>query len=278
MASAQSSSSSIPAPNTPDSTLGASNSTGSNVEAAIRPGEPKIVVPVLSSSLNQLIGELELANQSQADLIEWRVDFFLAAQGDVSPISDRLAELNTVSRIVAEIAHKPVLATCRTSFEGGQYGGAEAEYLQIVTCLAEHFSFIDVEVNRSGAAELIRQMANRVTVVGSFHDFSATGSCSELTEIFDSVKKCGAQIVKVAVMPTCPEDVQTLIAAATSWRAKNPDPMIAISMGDLGKITRMDAPKYGFLASFASLTQTSAPGQIPVGQLHQHWVKAGYRT
>lgn len=278
MATAQSSSSSTLAPNASDSTLGVSNPAGSDLETVNRPEEPKIVVPVVSSSLNQLVGELELANQSQADLIEWRVDFFLAAQFDASPLSDRLAELNTVSRRVAEIAQKPVLATCRTSFEGGQYGGAEAEYLQIVTCLAEHFSFIDVEVNRSGVAELIGQIANRVTVVGSFHDFSATGSCSELTEIFDSAKKCGAQIVKVAVMPTCPEDVQTLIAAATSWLAKNPNPMIAISMGDLGKITRLDAPKYGFLASFASLTKSSAPGQIPVSQLHQHWVKAGYRT
>ena len=72
-------------------------------------------------------------------------------------------------------------------------------------------------------------------------------------------------------MPQCSEDVLCLLDASISCRKSLNSPLISISMGDLGKISRVYAGQFGSDITFASLKDSTAPGQIKIGDLKRAW-------
>ena len=81
----------------------------------------------------------------------------------------------------------------------------------------------------------------------------------------------GADIPKVAYMPHSSEDVLCLLDASLSCRKLLEAPIVSISMGDLGKISRVYAGQFGSDITFASLKGSTAPGQIKIGDLKRAW-------
>lgn len=45
-------------------------------------------------------------------------------------------------------------------------------------------------------------------------------------------------------------------------------PILTMSMGQLGVVSRVTGDSFGSCATFGAVGQTSAPGQIPVNDLH----------
>ncbi len=72
---------------------------------------------------------------------------------------------------------------------------------------------------------------------------------------------------KVAVMPRTREDVLTLLAA--TWQASQAleIPLISMSMGPMGAVSRIVGGVYGSALTFAVGKSSSAPGQIPIDDL-----------
>jgi 3-dehydroquinate dehydratase-1 len=82
------------------------------------------------------------------------------------------------------------------------------------------------------------------------------------------MQEYGADIPKIAVMPTSVEDVITLIDATNTMKAKYADrPIITMSMGGTGVISRLAGEVFGSAFTFGAGKEASAPGQIPVGEL-----------
>ena len=101
----------------------------------------------------------------------------------------------------------------------------------------------------------------------SYHNFEKTPSTRTLAGLFDEMAAAGGDILKVAVMPQTAEDVLRLMTASLKVRKKYQKPVIAISMGALGRITRAAGALFGSAATFASLDAGSAPGQIDVAEM-----------
>ena len=76
-------------------------------------------------------------------------------------------------------------------------------------------------------------------MVMSYHNFQDTPDAATLDAKFARAQELGADIGKVAVMPKDPADVLALLAA--TWRASQAltIPLISMSMGGIGSLSRM---------------------------------------
>ena len=80
----------------------------------------------------------------------------------------------------------------------------------------------------------------------------------------------GADIPKMAVMPTCKQDVLTLLSATLEMSEKYADrPIITMSMAGTGVVSRLTGETFGSALTFGAASKASAPGQVGVHELKQ---------
>ncbi|MBQ6623359.1 MAG: type I 3-dehydroquinate dehydratase [Mogibacterium sp.] len=123
-----------------------------------------------------------------------------------------------------------------------------------------------------GAAEIIGAAHEHgVRVVASYHDFDATPAKDKLIEIFCSMQSHDADILKIAVMPRSPDDALILMDATEEASMLYVDrPVVGISMGELGLISRSKAEAIGSAICFAAGPDGgSAPGQIAAEEMSE---------
>lgn len=218
--------------------------------AVATPERPLIAVPVMGETVNDVLVMLEQANDSQADVIEWRVDY-LTDPGEL-----QASQMQTI----AFNADKPLIVTWRTTAEGGQEDFDSVAYHWVYQlAIASRVAAVDVEVallEEVGdvVADAHSQM---ITVIGSHHYFDATPA--DLDAELQSMVATPVDVVKLAVMPNDDGDVQRLLEATkVAYQTK---PLITMAMGELGQRSRFDGYQYGSQLTFASLGDSSAPGQ-----------------
>jgi len=240
-------------------------------------GRPCIIAPITASSIDGVMDTATAMADLPVELAEWRLDMFADAvvetpeglMPDLPYVLQSLAGLRTVIPV-------SLIATFRTVEEGGSCPISDEGYAQLfkALCDSKYVDIIDVEAfHKSGrAAELIEYAHSRhVPVIASFHDFQATPDKGEIVRrlryMQDELK---ADIVKAAVMPKCPADVITLLAATEEMTAKYADrPVITMSMGPLGVISRVCGQSFGSAATFGAVNGASAPGQMEVEELDE---------
>ena len=98
----------------------------------------------------------------------------------------------------------------------------------------------------------------------SYHNFEATPPKAEMNDLFETMNALGADVLKVAVMPRTPEDVLALLSATCTARRNTGKPVISMSMGGWGAVSRVTGTLFGSSATFASVERASAPGQFGV--------------
>ena len=107
-----------------------------------------------------------------------------------------------------------------------------------------------------------------VKVIGSNHDFLKTPEKEELIERLRQMQARGVDIPKIAVMPQNKADVMTLLSATEEMASQYADrPIITMSMGEQGVISRVSGELTGSAVTFGTVGQASAPGQIPANEL-----------
>ena len=80
--------------------------------------------------------------------------------------------------------------------------------------------------------------------------------------------RLGVDIPKLAVMPESREDVLLLMEATSLADRLLPDkPLITMSMGAKGVVSRIAGGQFGSAVTFGCMGRASAPGQIEVGIL-----------
>ena len=68
-------------------------------------------------------------------------------------------------------------------------------------------------------------------------------------------------------MPKSSGDVLALLRATEMMKALTEKPVITMSMGRLGMISRMSGEIFGSVMTFGTVGNSSAPGQIPLEEL-----------
>ena len=225
-------------------------------------GQTKICVPISGAGDGELIAEAEKARDAKPDLVEWRADFYQHIDDE----AEAGAVLEKIRQILGDM---PLLFTYRSSNEGGKGSTDGGVYTAAARWAAgrPEISVIDVEglSNQYDPEILVKQLHEAgKKVIASAHFFDRTPKKEELAEIFSRLAYTGADVVKVAAMPKKGHDVLRLMNASEDADAEMSCPLIAISMGDLGKISRISGCLTGSCMTFATAGEATAPGQMPV--------------
>ena len=234
-----------------------------NVE--IGKGIPKICIPLTGKNREEIIEEMEIVKKSNPDLIEWRVDFF-----EESDNPERVCEmLGTINDSFKQI---PVLFTFRTKEEGGEKSIMSEDYVKLLKEVSERrlVDIVDVQVFWYGekSEDFIKELKETGAVVlASSHHFEGTPSVREMSDALYTMENRGADIVKLAVMPRSEKDVCALLEATMERKEHSNKPMITMSMGQRGMLSRICGELTGSCVTFASGKQASAPGQIKADEL-----------
>lgn len=81
------------------------------------------------------------------------------------------------------------------------------------------------------------------------------------------MEELGVDILKLAVMPNSPKDVLALLSVTEEMKSLTKNPIVTISMGSLGSISRISGETFGSSVTFGAIGKVSAPGQISVETL-----------
>ena len=228
-------------------------------------GKPIICVSVMDTTKDDIVAEVERMVAQNAEMIEWRVDAF---EGVRSP--------NAVREVLKEIA--PVIKdtvfvfTFRSKEQGGMCALSSDKVYDLHQVAAESkiVDFIDVEYFYTEDADVevytLQKMGTRV--ITSHHDFHETPSSDVLYMLLEQMKHSNADIVKLAMMPNTVEDVLRLLEETNHFHKRYPkQPLITMSMGKLGKVSRISGETFGSCVTFGAGKNASAPGQIPMEDL-----------
>jgi 3-dehydroquinate dehydratase-1 len=231
-------------------------------------GLPKICVPMVGETIQELVMEAAFLKELDFDVVEWRVDFFK----DVTNIVEVKKALQLIREAVAD---KPIVFTFRSAREGGQKEVTKVFYVELNKSIAQAklVEAIDIELfnDEKDIKELVEVAhANGVVVIISNHDFQKTPSKEEIISRLLKAQELGGDIPKIAVMPTCAKDVIILLDATRIMSEEYADgPIITMSMEDKGVISRLSGELFGSALTFASAKRVSAPGQISVLELRK---------
>lgn len=231
-------------------------------------GIPKICVPIVASSTEELQQELpQYKSSTDIDLVEWRGDF-------LPEVTNLEYMTNCASMIRSSLPDFPVLFTFRTKKEGGEQKISFSDYASLNLALAKsgYIDIIDLEYfctsDKGALLSLVRQLHDTgVKVIFSNHDFNKTPDEDTILSRMTGMEKLGADIAKIAVMPQSTDDVITLLLATVKSQKTLDIPIVTMSMGSLGAVSRISGGTFGSSITFGSLTKSSAPGQIGVEKL-----------
>lgn len=227
--------------------------------------KPLVCVPVMETEASGIIRETRRLVEIHTEMIEWRLDAF-----------SKVTSPNAVREVLKEL--EPVVKdtvfvyTFRSKKQGGLMS-LEAEQICDLHQLAAEsgvVDFVDVEYFESGKPEQeTKQLQDMgVHVIASHHDFEQTPKPRVIQMILEHLKRCSAEIIKLAVMPQSMQDVLNLLEETNRFHEEFPEQeIITMSMGDMGRISRVAGGFFGSCVTFGAGQQSSAPGQIPQEEL-----------
>lgn len=228
----------------------------------------KTIVPITAKTKEQALAQAQvIANTADADLAEFRIDL-LSFASDTKQVIGLGHELKKI------LGNKPLIATIRTKNEGGQLEISDADYGKTYQAYLKNpfMDWLDVEMFRDQkvVSEIVQKAhQKKVLIVMSNHDFQKTPSQDEIEKRLLKQDQMGADILKIAVMPKSKQDVFTLMNATLKVSQQTTKPLLTMSMGQLGTISRVATANMGGSYSFGMIGQASAPGQIDVTKLKQ---------
>ena len=227
-------------------------------------GRPKICAIVLGETEGEILQLAERANTENCDMIEFRADHY-------AKILD-IDAAKTILGKIRKICKKPIIFTFRRKEEGGKTQTSLEYYKKLLLVVAQNWyaDIVDVEASAlSGDGSFVDKLKDfGVFIIISKHDFEKTPTQEEIIENFFMMQDLGADIVKAAYMPNTKKDVLNLITAAENVTSTYLScPVVAISMGHLGMITRILGEFIESAITFAAITKSSAPGQIGIDKM-----------
>ncbi len=230
-------------------------------DVKIGEGIPKICVPIVGGTAEEIIEETRFLSTVDFDIVEWRADFY----NNIEHMGKIKAALKIIRDILPD---KPIIFTFRSAEEGGNREIKTEFYFELNGFIIEtgFADIVDIELfnDEIKIKELVGiAHKNNRTVIISNHDFKKTPPKDEIIRRLQRSAELGGDILKIAVMPESMKDVITLLDATHTMSEKYKDrPIVTISMGKRGVVSRLAGGLFGSDLIFASAKGESAPGQI----------------
>lgn len=217
---------------------------------------PRVVAVIWGPLLVELAAR---AREEGADLLEVRVDLFKKVD---------LGSLEKDLKVIRQKIKLPIIATVRRKDEGGGHSYSERERLHLLKSLTPLIDALDIELrSKRIIGEVIREARlKRKKVLVSYHNLLKTPADEELENIVCQAKERGGDIVKIAARAKNKDEVARLMTFTYRCPGK---PLVSISLGRVGTISRILAPFFGSCLTYGYVDSSAAPGQLNVSQLKQ---------
>ncbi|HFC9394119.1 TPA: type I 3-dehydroquinate dehydratase [Streptococcus pneumoniae] len=214
----------------------------------------KLIVLVMPRSLEEAQA-LDATRYLDADIIEWRADYL-----------PKEAILQVAPAIFEKFAGRELVFTLRTRSEGGEIDLSPEEYIHLIKEVAQFYQPDYIDFEYYSYKDVFEEMLDFPNLVLSYHNFQETPE--NMMEILSELTILNPKLVKVAVMAHTEQDVLDLMNYTRGFKTLNPEQeYVTISMGKVGKVSRITADVTGSSWSFASLDEVSAPGQISLASM-----------
>ena len=219
---------------------------------------PRIIVPLFARSLGALRPlAAAAAADPAAEVVELRLD----------PLPE--VDFSAALALVRSLTDKPLIVTIRTKAEGGELALMPDAYAAHCRALLAQggVAALDIEWKACGPhRDALRNAAHAAGAVALYseHHFDGTPATDAMADTLAGMADAGADIAKLAVMPHTAADAARLLEATARAHAARPGvPLITMSMGAIGAVTRFCGGAFGSAATFGvtSGTTASAPGQ-----------------
>jgi 3-dehydroquinate dehydratase I len=202
-----------------------------------------ICIAVSETDLNKC-----LALVSKPDLAEIRLDLTGFSKEQVKQLfspQKNLVATCSQNKKMSETKRKNILQTAINS--GARYVDVEIES--------------DLAFKRDIINEAVKHHCD---VIISYHNFNETPNREQLEIIVEQCFSMGAQVAKIACMVKQVEDNGAILSVYQPGKR-----IVAIGMGEKGKVSRIAAPLMGAEFTFASATDehATAPGQLSYTKL-----------
>jgi 3-dehydroquinate dehydratase type I len=220
-----------------------------------------ICIPVVARTTEEAVVQMgQIARL--ADIVELRID--------------QIEDVDLKQLLNGKRTGQRILVTNRRQAEGGGFAGSEHERVGLLMeAIALGADYVDIEAQTEKRLlkELIAQIERhhrRAKWIISDHDFSGTPSERALLKRFETCSRTGADIVKIVTFAHTAEDNLRVLSLIPFARAKG-RAIIALCMGEQGRISRVMAPLLGSYLSYASLGKgrESAPGQMTIEEMRK---------
>ena len=159
----------------------------------------------------------------------------------------------------------PLVATCRVVDDGnGTWEEAEEKLTAAVEAGA---AFLDLEIEApKEVGKRLRRACTEygTTMIRSSHFFAGTPSDDVLRNTVEKCRKFGGEIVKIAAMAKSGEDVARVLGLYSEEQtSQRQAELIAFSMGETGRASRLECLRLGSPFTYAALNdnEAAAPGQ-----------------
>ncbi|BAP63585.1 type I 3-dehydroquinate dehydratase [Methanococcus maripaludis] len=211
-----------------------------------------ICIPVIDEDVSDAINSAKEALK-YGDIVEFRIDL-----------------LNDVNfEDIEEFSKIPSIITIRAEWEGGAWKKSNEERIELLKhAIKNNAKFIDIELKEEKNLELVKyrnEIGSTTKIIVSYHDFEKTPEIDELIDVVEKELKIG-DIAKFATFAHSKEDNLKILNLMNKYSGK----IIAIGMGESGKLTRVLGLNFGSILTFASMEgKASAPGQVDVKKLKE---------
>lgn len=209
-----------------------------------------ICTTIQNRTLEEIIGLLE-GSEPRIQMAEIRLD---RCPLDIEEIESLFSSSDT-----------PLVATCRVVDDGnGTWEEAEEKLTAAVKAGA---AFLDLEIEApKEVGKRLRRACTEygTTMIRSSHFFAGTPSDDVLRNTVEKCRKFGGEIVKIAAMAKSGEDVARVLGLYSQEQtSQRQAELIAFSMGETGRASRLECLRLGSPFTYAALNdnEAAAPGQ-----------------
>jgi pentafunctional AROM polypeptide len=207
---------------------------------------------------------------SGSDAVELRVDLLQdpSSQDKLCTPEYLIDQLSFLRSVVSN----PIIYTLRTQSQGGNFPDGEHEKaLELYrTALRLGFEFIDLEITSPQTLlDEVSASKGHSKIIASHHDPHGKLSWKNGSWIphYNTALQYG-DIIKLVGFARAYEENHALAEFRKQTRSSHSIPLIAINMGELGKLSRIEN---GFMTpvSHSKLSTAAAPGQLSAAQIRQ---------
>lgn len=231
-------------------------------------GIPKICVPIIGKTKDEIFNQAAKIKNESPDLIEWRADWF----SDIFNNEQLYLVLKQLRLILADT---PLLFTFRSYNEGGQRHITVSQYEELTVFVSKSgfVDVLDIEAymdNESTERILKAAKDNNVKTILSNHNFDNTPDKEEIIRLLCNMQDMNPDMIKLAVMPKERQDILILLAATDEMIRNYANvPVITMSMSAIGAVSRFTGELFGSSITFASAGHSSAPGQADIKDVRE---------